>query len=359
MRSCEVFFTEKSIRTLRKTIKTYAITNSCTMADNNKNIKNDTVHKLVKNFFIGSLKYELTKDEINELSLVNQEIFLRSTIHSSLYKKYPLKVEFCRLFFKKLIKYLEYSEVHDDIYEFICSLMKIKNEENKFSYRHYIIENSLKDIITIKETNNMVINGTTGMKTWEAAIMLSDWILCNKKIFYNQRILELGSGVGFTGIIVGKYCMPKSTTLTDCHSDVLDLLVENIIINFPDLQKTTSSQYQSFRNDEKVIDVAKLDWQCPEDVNDYYYPDIVIGADIIYDPSILLPLCNVLNIFFNRNPQLQVYIASIIRNEETFNQFLEVLDNINVAVDKVIPTECVYLNWDQEIKKYYPRAGLW
>lgn len=109
----------------------------------------------------------LQQDEINELSLDNQGMFLQSTIHSPLYKKYPLKVEFCRLFFKKLIKYLDqYSEVHDDMYEFICSLMKIKNEENTFCYRHYIFQN-LNDIITIKETNNMVINGTTGMKTWE------------------------------------------------------------------------------------------------------------------------------------------------------------------------------------------------
>ncbi|KPI91609.1 Protein FAM86A [Papilio xuthus] len=99
----------------------------------------------------------------------------------------------------------------------------------------------------------MVINGTTGMKTWEAAIMLSDWILCNKELFYNRRILELGSGVGFTGITVGKFCMPKSITLTDCHSDVLDLLVENIAINFSDLQKTATSQYHSFKNDQKVI----------------------------------------------------------------------------------------------------------
>lgn len=83
--------------------------------------------------------------------------------------------------------------------------------------------------------------------------MLSDWILCNKELFHNKRILELGSGVGFTGITVGKFCSSKSITLTDCHSNVLNLLVENIKINFPDLQKTTTLQFPSFKNEHKVI----------------------------------------------------------------------------------------------------------
>ncbi|CAH0721793.1 unnamed protein product, partial [Brenthis ino] len=58
-------------------------------------------------------------------------------------------------------------EVHDDMYTFICSTMK-NCDENGFNYHHYVINNNLSDIITIKETRNMVINGTTGLKTWEA-----------------------------------------------------------------------------------------------------------------------------------------------------------------------------------------------
>lgn len=60
-----------------------------------------------------------------------------------------------------------HQEIHDGIFEFVCTLMKKKCEPNQFCYRHYIFNGDLKNIITIKETNNMVINGTTGMKTWE------------------------------------------------------------------------------------------------------------------------------------------------------------------------------------------------
>lgn len=95
-----------------------------------------------------------------------QEKFLNQTIRSLRYKKYPGSPSFSRLFFKKLIKSLELEqEVHDDIYKHLCCMMDI--EGDKFSYRHYLIDNSLDDVVTIRETKNLVLNGTTGLRTWE------------------------------------------------------------------------------------------------------------------------------------------------------------------------------------------------
>lgn len=97
----------------------------------------------------------------------NQQAFLNATIHSQLLQSYPVNNEFSKLFFKKLIGCIEsYHEIHDDIYGFLCLLMK-KESLNTFCYRHYIINNDTHNIVTIMETNNMVVNGTTGMRTWE------------------------------------------------------------------------------------------------------------------------------------------------------------------------------------------------
>ncbi|CAH2073603.1 unnamed protein product, partial [Iphiclides podalirius] len=189
------------------------------------------------------------------------------------------------------------------------------------------------------------------MKTWEAALMLSDWILCNKDLFHGKDVLELGAGVGFTGISIGKHCTTKTITITDCHIDVLKLLEENIAINFPELQKDGTSISTCFSNEKKHISVKKLDWNCIEDLDDIQNPDVIIGADIVYDPLILKPLCTVINTFFKRNPLTEVYIASIIRNEDTFTKFLDHLGKINVTVEKYMPTTC-NLNWDQEVQRY-------
>lgn len=64
-----------------------------------------------------------------------------------------------------------------------------------------------------------------------------------------------------------------------------------------------------------------LDWNAIENISGSIVPDIVIGADIVYDLTTIKPLCEVLKTFFDRNAQLKVYIACIIRNEDTFLEF--------------------------------------
>lgn len=68
-----------------------------------------------------------------------------------------------------------------------------------------------------------------------------------------------------------------------------------------------------------------MDWNAIGGLPDIIIPDILIGADIVYDPTILQPLCNVIQTFCSRNNQLEVYIASVIRNEKTFDGFLKTL----------------------------------
>lgn len=70
-----------------------------------------------------------------------------------------------------------------------------------------------------------------------------------------------------------------------------------------------------------------LDWNELEELSTTLVPDIVIGSDIVYDPSILQPLLNVLNLFYKRNNSIHIYIASIVRNKDTFSEFLRILGN--------------------------------
>lgn len=75
--------------------------------------------------------------------------------------------QFTKLFFKKLVEYLEpCQEIHDDLYAQLCTAMKASSDET-YCYKHYIIGNDLNNVITMKETRSMVVNGTTGLRTWE------------------------------------------------------------------------------------------------------------------------------------------------------------------------------------------------
>ncbi|XP_045485955.1 protein-lysine N-methyltransferase EEF2KMT isoform X2 [Pieris rapae] len=272
---------------------------------------------------------------------------------------YPVSSNFCRLYLKNILKCLEgRQDVHENIYDYLCTIMSNKQGIDDFYYRHYVIGRNFSQIVTLKESNNMVVNGTTGMKTWEAARLLTDWILMNKKFFYNKKILELGSGIGFTGITVTKFCDPTSVTLTDCHEDVLNAINENIVINFPLTSRRLAKEYTEYDVDGKLIRVMMLDWNDIDQIEVPDIPDIIIGADIVYDPYILEPLCKVLQSFFLRNKSISAFIACVIRNEETFNKFIQTLADYNMKEEKLYMPENINLEWDPRVNQCIVKINL-
>ncbi|CAH2086282.1 unnamed protein product [Euphydryas editha] len=310
----------------------------------------DNLIKVLSLYFFKGLHYSLKPEEIKQMNWENQDKFLKLTVNSELFKKYPCNRNFCVRFFKNLIQYLETGqEVHDDMYEFLCIVMN--NKESEFSFHHYIIKDDLSNIVTIKETKNMVVNGTTGLKTWEAALMLSDWAVCHKEIFTNKNVLELGSGVGFTGITIAKHCSIKSMIMTDCHTEVLKTINDNILINLPEFRFKEKYNSVIYTNGEKDIGVMMLDWNNTEDLVLQFIPDIVIGADIVYDPSILQSLLNVLILMHKNNNNIDVYIASVIRNQDTFSEFLKALDTFNFKYEDLKLINNGYIDWDSSVNK--------
>ncbi|KAI5634104.1 lysine methyltransferase domain-containing protein [Phthorimaea operculella] len=309
------------------------------------------MEKLKDHFYMGSLNFSIQPEEVEAFIWDEQQKFLNATVYHPIVEKYPVSAEFCRLFFKKVIDSLEPTqEVHDGFYTYLCLVIQ-NNTQQDFCYKHYVVDNDLEKIITIKETKNMVVNGTTGMRTWQAALMLADYMICNKDLLREKNILELGSGVGFTGIAISKYCDINSITLTDCHNDVLKTIYENIQINFPFHEPKEYGTCTVFSGNINNIHLMMLDWN---DINDFFYdivPDVIIGADIIYDPILLKPLCKVMKHFFDKNKSLEVYIANVIRNEDTYKAFLELLDRENMTCENMPQIKCVHIKWDFSIEK--------
>ncbi|KAK6283332.1 hypothetical protein J4Q44_G00390780 [Coregonus suidteri] len=95
------------------------------------------------------------------------------------------------------------------------------------------------------------------------ALYLAEWALENTHIFTGSvlslspcvcvlslTVLELGSGVGFTGIAVCRSCSPTRYVFSDCHLSVLHRLRDNVQLNGLDNQ-----------NSPRVsVSVEDLDW---------------------------------------------------------------------------------------------------
>lgn len=126
-----------------------------------------SVKKFIKYFYEGNLNFSLLPEDVEKMDWKWQQEFLDATVNSKLLKEYPISGKFASLFLKKIIQHLERNqEVQDEFYEHLCTSMNNVDKDG-FSYRHYLIDNDIINAITIKETKNMVVNGTTGLKTWE------------------------------------------------------------------------------------------------------------------------------------------------------------------------------------------------
>ncbi|QRW24556.1 methyltransferase domain protein [Rhizoctonia solani] len=201
--------------------------------------------------------------------------------------------------------------------------------------------------LTIQESRTTIERGTTGLRTWRASLDLSEWILQNHHIVSSARVLELGSGVGLLGLLVATLQQLSRPTvveqssciyMTDVDDDVLARCGLNVRLPY-------------MLADNPNVHVRALDWE--DSVNPNREPfvlslleeidaDVVLAADVVYDPSIIAPLTRTLRLALERpfpaerdlhggaNSQQpfqlgsprSAYIALTLRREQTFSEFL-------------------------------------
>eukprot|EP00903_Cladosiphon_okamuranus_P021165 g19441.t1 len=70
-----------------------------------------------------------------------------------------------------------------------------------------------------------------GLRVWEAGRALSEFCLAHSGLLEGKRVLELGAGVGMTGMAVATSCGARQVVLTDYAPKVLSNLEHNVKIN--------------------------------------------------------------------------------------------------------------------------------
>lgn len=167
----------------------------------------------------------------------------------------------------------------------------------------------------------------------------------NCGIFHGRTVLELGCGLGLAGLVVVKSCNPLKYIFTDGHPEVLRLLRYNLMLNVEshsqgnkrekNCSKNSHSASNFSWNDTKII-TEDLDWESRNSI-EKFKPDIVIAADVIYDPEIVKSLLGVLFYFLScqtTNAPFAV-IACSVRNEETHVGFLKEAESRGFTVEKL------------------------
>ena len=111
---------------------------------------------------------------------------------------------------------------------------------------------------------------------WPATHLLAAYIASHGSHFADRTVLELGSGVGFTGLLAARHC--SNVILTDYSNISLDLLRINMELNACD-----------------NVRIARLKWGEADGIKDLLRSvarpvDLIIGADIFYHRRNIRPL---------------------------------------------------------------------
>ncbi|XP_008328688.1 protein-lysine N-methyltransferase EEF2KMT isoform X2 [Cynoglossus semilaevis] len=223
---------------------------------------------------------------------------LDQTCRHSLCRKFPPSVRFRRLFLSQLIKQQEEAGADplDELYDALAEVLG--PEDANECYKNYLL-------------------GTTGLVTWEAGLYLAEWALDHREVFTGRTVLELGSGMGVTGITVCRCCSPSSLVFSDYNPSVLQKLRTNVGVN-------------GLSNATPVVSVEQLDWtSATEEQLQKIGADVVIAADVTYDPEVARNLVTLVSKVI-RSSGPEVFICSTIRNLETHHGFKQHLENAGI-----------------------------
>lgn len=179
----------------------------------------------------------------------------------------------------------------------------------------------------------------TGQIIWPGAELLNKFLAQNFLSFQGLSILELGSGVGLTGILCGQYC--QKIVMTDHNDKVLEVLQRNI-----ELQESScdSSHRGSMR-------CEKLEWGHKEQLSRILekYPegfDIILGADICYQQdSISLLFQTVRSLLtYKHYPNSKFILSYVSRAKSIDAALLRETKNHGLEMNEIKGTRTQILN---------------
>ncbi|KAM6558288.1 hypothetical protein CsatA_027527 [Cannabis sativa] len=309
-------------------------------------------------------------DSLIELARVCDEGSVSERVQRFIWSHCISKVEgkfhapYLKNFLKKLISEAEKNccNVLDEIYEqYAFYMTSLKDEVSMGETKRvnkcisFLFPDGYpkwrKLLIQLQCSLNM-LEGDTGCSVWPSSLYLSECILSYPELFCNKSCFEVGSGVGLVGITLSHV---KASEVLLSDGDVLTLANMKVNLELNQLNQ----------NKVKCI---HLPWEsATKEQLQSFKPDIILAADVIYDPVCLPHLVRVVATLLNHTKKSYseeeevnncqgslmgetqgnlglwrkgpvALIASVIRTIDTFNYFLELVDKANLSITDITQT---------------------
>ncbi|OJJ48099.1 hypothetical protein ASPZODRAFT_157906 [Penicilliopsis zonata CBS 506.65] len=192
-------------------------------------------------------------------------------------------------------------------------------------------DDAARTVITLESRGLILGSGTTGFRTWEAALHLGTFLAipAGAPIVRSKRVIELGAGTGFVSMFCAKHLGVESVVVTDREP----ALIENI-----------RSCLARNGLDQGVCRPAIWDWGSPLRVTDDGHHDgdsdplefdVALGADLIYDVDLVPLLLSTIQDLFTTYRLKEFIISATLRNQDTFQTFLNACKSLNLTLEHI------------------------
>jgi predicted nicotinamide N-methyase len=175
--------------------------------------------------------------------------------------------------------------------------------------------------ISLLESRSLIsAAGTTGLRTWEAALHLGQYLCTDPSLVKNKRVLELGAGTGYLAVLCAKYLGSEHVVASDGSDEVVNHLSDSFFLN--GLQGSPRASAMQLKWGHALVGTQLEGGRL----------DTVLGADVTYDVSVIPALVATLEDLARLFPGLKVLIAATERNRATFESFLAMCGKRGFAV---------------------------
>ncbi|OOQ87526.1 hypothetical protein PEBR_15402 [Penicillium brasilianum] len=178
-----------------------------------------------------------------------------------------------------------------------------------------------REVTTIESRGLLLSGGTTGNRTWEAALHLGSFLAspAGDALVRGKRVIELGAGTGFLSLFCARHLGVRGVVASDGEPALIENMRACVPFNY---QGDGSFPFYP----------AMWDWGAPlkktEELDSFVEAgdlrfDVALGADLVYDTDIIPPLLSTVRDLFDNYHVKQFIVSVILRNEKTFQTFLD------------------------------------
>ena len=263
-----------------------------------------------------------------------------ATIGSDIATQYPVERGYCLRFCKNIIQFCQDcgEEVSELFYEKMgeLHLQPPPSADSADYYKTYFLSSSDPHLtVSLREAKAVISGGTTGLSSWTAGEYLACWLdgEDRARLVEGKRVVELGAGSGISGIFALKRWRGiLEYSFTDCHGKVLHNLGHNVERNCAGWSVVREEPLEMVSEEGTVARVMDLNWEeFHEEVK--LEADVILGADLVFDPCLLPSLVKTLAILINRGRDCEAFLVCCVRNEETWQLFIEQLGQAGLVVN--------------------------